>query len=623
MLIPWFKRNHRCLRTVLVMFAVSVLSVGLVYLVLGNVHHLLYIWPVTGLQLAVLLPGWEDCRQRILGMIAGAAGVLAGGLLMGLPLWFALTLGCINVPEIWLAGFILHKGVRSFEDLKWRKNLLLFFIAALAGPGAAGILAGIPIAIYLHQLHLITFIISAFSDSLGMVIFLPALLFALTGEYRSWTKLAPVMHRIIPSILFFTAVAFAVFQQRHTPLIFLIFPPLILVVFAMGLEGAVFASIVLFLIAGSETVHGDGPFWLASSASASFEEHLLLLQIFLWMSIATILPVGALLDEQRRSEQAAQNARSIYQTLLLHTDDMIILSSIDGRQRYVSAACEKLTGWTPEEFCALDRLATFHPDDHEMANLVIQSIREGKVEQTFRYRIARKDGSWKWVEAIVKSYPDEKTGKIADYVVTIRDIEEYMQIEEAWHRERHALTTLALTDSLTGLANRRAFQESLQADIHRMQRDNTCMILMMIDVDFFKSYNDIYGHAAGDECLRRIAAALKDQTGRAEDMVARWGGEEFIALLYGSTLDGGRQIAQRMLHAVRDLHIEHTGSPKGIVTVSIGMAEAESVSENQLNLWIQRADRALYRSKHAGKDRFTVDGTEPMLVKGSRTLELR
>jgi diguanylate cyclase (GGDEF)-like protein/PAS domain S-box-containing protein len=620
---PWLKQNGRCLRMAFTMFATSFLSMVLVYTLLGNIHHLIYIWPLTGVQLALLLPEWGKCRQRIMSIVAGSAGVLGGGLLMGLPFWFALSLSCINAPEVWLTGFILQRGIRSFEDLKWRKNLVLFFIAAIAGPATAGAFASLPVAIFLHQFHLTTTIISAFSDSLGMAVFLPALLFALTGEYRSWSKLAPFMHRIIPAILFFAAVSLAVFRQQHTPLIFLIFPPLILVVFAMGLEGAVFASIVLFLIAGYETAHGDGPLWLASAASASFEEHLLLLQIFLWMSTATILPVGALLDEQRHSENEAQSARTIYQTLLQHTDDMIILSSIDGSQRYVSAACEKLTGWTPEQFCALDRLATFHPDDHEMANLVIQSILEGRSEQTFRYRIAQKDGRWKWVEATVISYPNEGTGKVAGYVVTVRDIEEYMQIEEAWHKERHALTALALTDTLTGLANRRAFQEALQADMHRMHRDNTRLILMMIDVDFFKSYNDIYGHAAGDECLRSLAAALKNQTGRAVDMVARWGGEEFIVLLYGTTLDGGRQVAQRMLESIRELRIEHTGSPKEIVTVSIGMAEAEARSENDLNLWIQRADRALYRSKHAGKDRFTVDGAEPLLVKGSRNMEAR
>ena len=392
----------------------------------------------------------------------------------------------------------------------------------------------------------------------------------------------------------------------------MVYPPMVLMVLAMGLEGSVFVSVTLAVIGSVATAHGHGPLQLSRLAKP--EDRLLILQMYLWMSMATALPIGALLDERRRAEKAVEEARSVYQIVLENAEDMIILSSMDGSQRYISPASERLTGWTSEEFLALDRMSTFHPEDREVAALVMESMASGKREHIFHYRIAQKDGGWRWVEAVARAYFDGETGKVLGYVGTVRDISDFKNTEEELIHERERLARdkdrielLARTDALTQLPNRRAFDEALRDQL-TFSRQGKKVALLMVDVDFFKLYNDVYGHQEGDACLRRIGEALQGQAGRGDDFVARWGGEEFGVLLPGADLAGAQVVANGILEAVRGLGIEHTGSPRGMCTVSIGVAVLDAHSMEDPGHWVQQADKALYASKRTGKDRATAAG---------------
>jgi diguanylate cyclase (GGDEF)-like protein/PAS domain S-box-containing protein len=323
--------------------------------------------------------------------------------------------------------------------------------------------------------------------------------------------------------------------------------------------------------------------------------------------VVTGLPIGALLDEQRRAQVKANDARAIYRTLLENTADMIILSSFDGTQRFISAECETLTGWTPEEFAQLDRLSTFHPEDRSVSETIIQSMLEGKREHLFRYRLRQKAGGWRWVEASARAYFDDVTGQVRGYVATIRDIASVMRTEQ--EREQLSVTqqqleVLARTDALTTMPNRRAFDHALDQHI-RGYRAETSAALLMLDIDYFKSYNDQYGHPAGDECLRRVSQAIRSSLMRSTDVAARWGGEEFCILMPGAPLAASERVAMKILSSVRDLGIPHVHNPEGIVTLSIGIAQRSNDAEDP-SRWIQRADMALYTSKHQGKNRYTV-----------------
>ena len=166
------------------------------------------------------------------------------------------------------------------------------------------------------------------------------------------------------------------------------------------------------------------------------------------------------------------------------------------------------------------------------------------------------------------------------------------------------LTAAANTDGLTGLANRRAFDQHLTLQLKLAGRGAGPLSLMLIDVDRFKAYNDAYGHPAGDECLKTIAECLKSVARRPGDLAARYGGEEMAVLLPLTTHDNALDLAQTLRKLVREQTITHIGSQKGIVTVSIGVASLEDGEEVSLQslAFLRRADEALYNAKAAGRD---------------------
>jgi len=158
-------------------------------------------------------------------------------------------------------------------------------------------------------------------------------------------------------------------------------------------------------------------------------------------------------------------------------------------------------------------------------------------------------------------------------------------------------------DHLTGLANRRAFDKQIVREWQRAYRERLNLSLLMIDVDRFKMYNDRYGHLSGDECLRRVASILTECALRATDLVARYGGEEFAIILPGASLNIAALLAERIRQAVADAGMAHAADPKGVVTISAGVATLQPSSEIAMTALIERADRALYEAKKNGRDR--------------------
>ncbi|HEX6733382.1 MAG TPA: diguanylate cyclase [Azonexus sp.] len=165
------------------------------------------------------------------------------------------------------------------------------------------------------------------------------------------------------------------------------------------------------------------------------------------------------------------------------------------------------------------------------------------------------------------------------------------------------LQRLSASDGLTGIANRRYFDEHVAREWRRARRNASSVALMMCDVDHFKKFNDTYGHQAGDECLRRVAGAIATSLERGSDMAARYGGEEFVVVLSETTLGGALIVAEKIRHAVHALHIPHGASSFGRVTLSIGLAAAVPELDDPCDTLIADADRALYQAKHNGRDR--------------------
>lgn len=164
------------------------------------------------------------------------------------------------------------------------------------------------------------------------------------------------------------------------------------------------------------------------------------------------------------------------------------------------------------------------------------------------------------------------------------------------------LGELSLTDSLTGLGNRRRFDEALALEWARARRLKKPLALLMVDVDCFKRYNDHYGHQAGDDCLARVAAVLQSQLRRAGDLATRYGGEEFALIAFDTGREGVQRLAEKLCLAVSGLGIPHERAPQGRVTVSIGVAAVTPELASAPDELVRRSDMALYRAKAEGRN---------------------
>lgn len=167
------------------------------------------------------------------------------------------------------------------------------------------------------------------------------------------------------------------------------------------------------------------------------------------------------------------------------------------------------------------------------------------------------------------------------------------------------LIRISSSDSLTGIANRRYFEEALSIEWRRARRHSNPVALLMCDIDFFKLFNDTYGHLAGDDCLRRVAHAISRHSERPSDTVARFGGENFAVILAETSIGGALMVAEKIRHGIGELGIPHVSSPFGQVTLSIGIASAAPGFDNPPDDLILAANKALYRAKQEGRDRIS------------------
>jgi len=169
--------------------------------------------------------------------------------------------------------------------------------------------------------------------------------------------------------------------------------------------------------------------------------------------------------------------------------------------------------------------------------------------------------------------------------------------------QENELKRLAATDPLTGLSNRRTFDDLLDREWRRARRSRAPLSMIMVDLDHFKAYNDYYGHPAGDECLKELAGLLRGNVRRPEDFLARFGGEEFMVLLPGTGLGGASHVAARLCNAVRAAKMKHQKSPSGFVTASFGVAAVVPDRVTAATTLVVAADEALYEAKRAGRNR--------------------
>ena len=219
--------------------------------------------------------------------------------------------------------------------------------------------------------------------------------------------------------------------------------------------------------------------------------------------------------------------------------------------------------------------------------------------------IHKSDKTLTWIS--INSQPLFHINQSKPYAVvtTFADITERKRGEEMLRHRAEEERLIATTDGLTQVANRRCFDERLQSEWHRLMQGKQQLSLIMLDVDYFKRYNDCYGHQAGDTCLVQVAKAATAAVKRSTDLFVRYGGEEFAAILPSTDAAGAIAVAESMRQAIRDLGIPHEQSEvSSIVTVSMGIATVIPTAKISPDELVAVADRALYDAKRQGRDRY-------------------
>ncbi len=192
-----------------------------------------------------------------------------------------------------------------------------------------------------------------------------------------------------------------------------------------------------------------------------------------------------------------------------------------------------------------------------------------------------------------------------------RELRRRQRVERALRASAERLSTLASTDAMTGLANRRVFEDALQREWRRAVRNELPIALLLFDADFFKTFNDQYGHPAGDQALQAIAACMRRGIRRPCDLAARYGGEEFVILLPETDDAGVVAVAERIRAAIESLAIPHLGNPAGCMTVSVGAVSNRPGPADDVRHFVAAADKALYAAKAAGRNRTGLAGDRP------------
>jgi diguanylate cyclase (GGDEF)-like protein/PAS domain S-box-containing protein len=560
------------------------------------------LWFSNGILLAYLLlvPRW---RWRPY-LVCGFAAMFAAGVAVHPGRWRScIVLSLLNLLEVLVAALLLRKRSAQLPRFSDQRYLLRFgAYAVLLAPSTAALLFTLIFSLWKHLPPGHAFSAWLTCDGLGIAVVTPACVALIhsglkfSGNWRS--------HWFCPVVL--VGVTYFSFSQVRVPIIFLIYPLVAMVLFRFGLSWATLSTLLVAAIGGWFTVHGEGPF--SKIATISPIGSSVLLQLFLASGTFMMYAASSVMDMLRSTERRLREIVYLHELVTENSRDVIILADLDGRRSYVSASASHMGNWGREELLGIKSLELVHPDDRAMAERLIRNIRAGGEGDLLECRVQNKNGIYIWVEANIRPVRDPVTGVAIGILNIVRDISERKRAERELKKAYAAVEALAITDPLTHLANRRRFDQCMTTEWRRGMRERMPLSMLVLDCDWFKSFNDTYGHPRGDSCLKQIAEAVLDVATRPGDLVARIGGEEFAVILPNTPADGAIQVANQICDALRRRRLPHNTNPTGFVTISIGCATIVPSLGQHATVLMQHADEALYAAKHAGRNQvFSAD----------------
>lgn len=320
--------------------------------------------------------------------------------------------------------------------------------------------------------------------------------------------------------------------------------------------------------------------------------------------------------DRQRIEAELREKEERLQLALQGNNDGIWDHNLITNNHFLSPRCREILGYLDHEVDSFEEWVNMiHPNDRDYVLYAFQNHLQGNTPNyVAEYRMRCKDGTYKWLLSRGQVFWDEN-GTAIRMVGSLTDISDRKQTEIALQRAKEKIEVankelqhLARFDELTQIANRRYFDEYLLQEWQNLEKSQLPLSLIFCDVDYFKSYNDTYGHPAGDQCLANIASAISSAIRRPEDLAARYGGEEFAVILPHTSLIGAVEVAKIIQSNIKQLQIPHTNSNVyPYVTLSFGIATIIPTTDLSSSHLVAAADRALYWAKVEGRDRIVTN----------------
>lgn len=306
--------------------------------------------------------------------------------------------------------------------------------------------------------------------------------------------------------------------------------------------------------------------------------------------------------------EAQEVDSAVYKTLLESTQ--AIPWKLDWKTMtfaYIGPQIEPLLGWPQDSWRTVNDWASrMHPEDRiKVVDFCVSQSKQG-VDHEADYRAETATGDYVWIRDVVHVVRNAE-GEVEALVGFMFDISERKKTEARLEELQKELEMMSFQDGLTGVANRRMFDSVLDLEWKAARQSEQPLSLIMLDIDYFKQYNDQYGHIRGDECLRRVARALAAVGARPRDFFARYGGEEFVLVLPGTDERAAALVADRCRAAIFKEQIEHEASAVSqILTISIGVGTILPTTRDDSMAFVEKVDRRLYQAKQGGRNRIAV-----------------